>query len=264
MKNKWNALVFLLIGVFTGAVTLAGPNDPPKKADAAAEKSSDKLDIKELEQRYWSAKDDDFKVVQNRSFSKEKRFFISTSYGSAMNDPNYIGNIVGVNAGWYLNERWGFEFNYNKSSFKFNSTIDEYKSRFGVIPDHNKYDGAMSLIAYYVPIYAKMSLLDQKIIHFDMAIGVGLGQTSYIQNRCASALACTNNANFEMVQEKKSSVHFVFNVMQQFFLTRHWSLRFDVINRWTNEPRLQFTSGNERDHKNINDTALQFGVTYWL
>lgn len=234
--------------------------DEVKKVENA---DSDKLDIQKLEQKYWSAKDDDFTVIQNRAFTKAARFYINPSYGSPFNDPNSIGNVIGLNAGYYFNEKFGVELNYNTANFRFNETIDTYKQQYGTIPDTNTYKGGTSLMAYWVPIYAKMSLLDKKIIYFDMGIGLGLGNTSYDQNLCVTSNGC-NASNPTISTSSKSGTHYALNIMQQYFLSEHWAVRVDFMNRWTTEERLKSSTGASQGNRSINDTALQVGFTYWF
>ena len=59
----------------------------------AQDKGGDKLDLKKLEDKYWAAKDTDFSVVQNRTYTKEGRAFLSLSYGPLMNDPYSYGRL---------------------------------------------------------------------------------------------------------------------------------------------------------------------------
>ncbi|MEK6774452.1 MAG: outer membrane beta-barrel domain-containing protein [Bdellovibrionota bacterium] len=243
-----------------------GQDKSAKKADQPDKKvesgESDKLDIQKLEQKYWSAKDDDFSVIQNRAFAKEKRWFFSLNYGTPYNDPNSAGSMLGLNLGYFFNERWGVELNYNQASYKNNETIEEYKQSFGVMPDHNRYVSATTIMAYWVPIYAKMSLLDKKIIYFDMGLGLGLGSTTFVQQKCSASLAC-NTSFFQSVDISKNAPHYSLNVFQQFFVSNQWAVRIDFINRWTTEERLRFTTGASLGNKSINDTALQIGITYW-
>ncbi len=230
-----------------------------KKPEAAAAES-DKLDIQKLEQKYWSAKDDDFSVIQNRSFAKEKRWYLSMNYGAPFNDPNSVGNVLGLNVGYFFNERWGLELNYNRASYKDNDTVEFFKTRHGTMPDANRYAGATSLMAYWVPIYAKMSFVDKKIIYFDMGFGLGLGNTSYYQQKCNSTCS---TSTFDSVDVNKSAFHYSVNVFQQFFISNRWAVRVDFMNRWTNEDRLNFRTAESIGSKMINDTALQIGLTFW-
>ena len=61
---------------------------PGKKgaAPAKANDKSDKLDISDLEQKYWAPKDTDFSVVQNRTYTKAGKHSFTAMYGSLIND----------------------------------------------------------------------------------------------------------------------------------------------------------------------------------
>lgn len=259
------ALLCLAISISFSTTTLAQqsakPAEEPKKIENV---DSDKLDIQKLEQKYWSAKDDDFSVIQNRAFQKEKRAFLSLNYGIPFNDPNSVGSLMGLNLGYFFNERFGVELNYVNANFGFNDTVDYFKKRYGVLPDHNTFKSAQTIMGYWVPIYAKMSLLDKKIIYFDMGLGVGVGTTTFDQNSCTVVENCKSGTGLEgITKSSKSSSHYSFSIMQQFFLSEHWAIRIDLINRYTNESRVNSTNGQDIGSKMVNDTAFQFGVTFW-
>lgn len=233
----------------------------PKKIENV---DSDKLDIQKLEQKYWSAKDDDFSVIQNRAFQKEKRFFISGNYGIPFNDPNAVGSLTGINLGYFFSERWGLELNTINSNFKFNDSVDYFKKEYGVLPDHNTFKSAQTLMGYWIPIYAKMSLMDKKIIYFDMGIGFGLGTTTFEQNSCTILALCKSGTGLEGVSKKSQSAsHYSFSIMQQFFLTQNWAVRVDLVNRYTDESRISSRTEQGIGSKMVNDTAFQIGVTFW-
>ena len=78
------AMVLCLgLGVQANAQSDQYKRAKPKASKKAAGKSSkkatktDKVDISDLEQKYWAPKDTDFSVVQNRTYTKEKRFTFS-------------------------------------------------------------------------------------------------------------------------------------------------------------------------------------------
>lgn len=261
-RSVFLRLIAAALLLSTGSITYAqSKNEEPKKIESA---DSDKLDIQKLEQKYWSAKDDDFSVIQNRAFQKEKRFFLTATYGVPFNDPNSMGSTQGLNFGYFLNERWGFELSYATADFKFNDTVDYFKKRYGVLPDHNTFKSANSLMAYYVPIYAKMSLLDKKIIYFDMGVGFGIGQTTFEQNSCTVVENCKSGTGLEGIsKDSKTSSHYVFTIMQQFFISEHFAIRLDLLNRYTDEERVNSINKLNIGSKMINDTAVQLGFTYW-
>lgn len=227
-------------------------------ATTALAQESDKLDIKKLEQKYWSAKDDDFSVVQNRAFTKEKRYFVDLSYGIPINDPYSTGSISGVTGGYYFSERWGLEFSWQDANLKGNDAFEQFVKEHGTVPNHNILQETYTLSAVYIPFYAKMSFLDKRIIYFDMGFGVGVGSTKY-----------------DMVKDKGSSSdqqpHYSFDVLQHFFFTNNFALRVNLKNKWTNEERSRYRlkSGESESNRSlgtstVNDTSLMLGVTFWL
>jgi len=216
-------------------------------------KDSDKVDLKKLEDKYWAAKDDDFAVVQNRAYPKAKRFYASLLYGPAINDGFENGNLASLSLGWYLNERWGFEFNYTKANMSFNGTTNYFLDRYGTIADHNRLESSKTLLATFVPFYAKMSFMDTRIVYFDIAISAGLGVTDY------SMLMKEGN-------EKKSGTHYAVNVTQHLFINETFALRLDFTNKFTSEQRSRYElTGSQTERslgsKMINDSALLFGIT---
>jgi outer membrane beta-barrel protein len=262
-KISWAACSLILALSFSSfAVDIK--KDEVKKVENA---DSDKLDIQKLEQKYWSAKDDDFTVIQNRAFTKAGRFYINPSYGTPFNDPNSVGSMYGVNAGYYFSEKFGLELGYTTSNLKINDTVSNYKQSYGAIPDYNTFKSAATLMAYWVPIYAKMSLLDKKIIYFDMGIGAGVGTTGYDQNLCLVSNNCGSGGSLSANNTttiSKSAIHYAINVTQQYFLSEHWAVRVDFMNRWSAEESLSSKTGSSLGNKSVNDTALQFGFTYWF
>lgn len=218
-------------------------------AQAAKDKESDRVDLKKLEDKYWAAKDDDFSVVQNRAYPKAGRFYGSLLYGMAINDGFENGRHTNLALGWYLNERWGFEFNYNKAAMSYNGTTSLFFDTYGAVPDHNRLEGGKTLYAIFVPFYAKMSFMDKKIVYFDIAVAGGLGLTDYS--------IIKENGN-----ETKSAPHIALNITQHLFLNERFALRLDFTNKFTTETQARFRVPNQDlGSKSFTDTSLVFGVT---
>jgi len=240
-------LKWILISMMTTTVALA-------QEDASKAKESDKVDINKLEQKYWSAKDDDFTVVQNRAYTKANRFYLSLTTGVPFNDPYSTGNINAAELGYYFSERLGVNLYYAKGNMRDNDATDQFEERFGVYPDNNKFAGTQVLSATFVPFYAKMSFLDKKIIYFDMGFSLGLGTTDYIIKK-------------QEGDENKNAMTYQFGVTQQIFFTNHFALRVDLMNRWTDQKKMKFkTDAPDRDQgsKVVNDSSLLMGLTYWF
>ena len=68
---------------------------------------NDQVDLKKLEEKYWAAKDDDYGVIQNRTFSKTGKLYLSAVYGPLINDPFAKAKASGAMLGYFINEDFG-------------------------------------------------------------------------------------------------------------------------------------------------------------
>lgn len=228
-----------------------------------AKAGSDKLDVQALEQKYWTAKDDDFSVVQNRAFAKKERFFGTLHYGVSINDPYYSGSYIGASGGYFFNESWGVEVNYASTSFDKSRAFKDILS-LGGGPKANQLKNKIGINAVWTPIYAKMSLFDKKIIHFDMGFTLGLQQVSY-----ENPYSTTNyvqgapNNGFTETAQSSSSTGYSIGIMQQFYFRENMAIRIDFSNSFSSQDQVVYTSttGTKSGTKNINDTALFIGFT---
>ncbi len=222
---------------------------------AQTSEKSDKLDIKKLEDKYWSAKDDDYSVVQNRAFTKEKRFYIYGSAGIPINDPYSTGQVYNTAVGYYFTEKWGAEVSYLSAYLFDNDATEAFQKQHKTVPDHNRFTQMISANANFVPLYAKMSFLDRKVIYFDMGLSAGLGQTTYeIVNDTGNITSTAMSGNI--------------GVFQHYFFSEHFALRLDFKNFFTSEDKQRYrVQGLTRDPKlpggTVNDTMLTVGVTLW-
>lgn len=221
---------------------------------------SDKLDVQALEQKYWTAKDDDFSVVQNRAFSKKGKFFGTAHTGIAINDPYYSGSYLGVSGGYFFNESWGLEATYLNSSFDKSRSFNGILERGGG-PKANQLISKLGINAVWTPIYAKMSVFDRSIIHFDMGLVVGIHQLNY--ENPYSTNPFTNASQIVEASKKESSIGYSIGIMQQFYFRENMAIRVDFKNSFTTENQVSYgsTTGAKDGSKVINDTMLLIGLT---
>lgn len=237
-----------------------------KKVIAAAETNptgpeigSDKLDLKQLEDKYWSAKDSDFGVVQNRTYDKDKRPFASLSYGPMVNDAYSVGRMMNFSGGYFFNERWGVELAYEKGNLADNGSTSALAQYNGLKPNFNKFVDYTSINVMWVPMYAKMSVVDKAIWYFDLQIAAGLGNMNY-----QAQIDPTEGANVN-----RSSVGFNFDTSAQIFFHRKWAFRFDIKNKWSSQDLTRFRlSGSGASNRNMGtqtqqDTTMLLGITYF-
>ncbi len=215
--------------------------------------ASDKIDLSSAEQKYWSTKDDQFTVIQNRSYTKSERFYGQIDFGIPFNDPYSTGSIQSLQFGYYFSERLGIDLSLAKARYTDNEAVKQFIQRYGIYPDNNKHLGSEIVSLNYIPFYAKMSFLDRSIIYFDMGISLGIGINHYAIQK-------------EEGSEEKQSLAQQISIHQQIFINEFCSFKLEVINRWSNQDKLKYklnVTDRDQGHKNVNDTFILFGVTLW-
>lgn len=214
--------------------------------------TGDKLDISELEQKYWAPKDTDFSVVQNRTYTKAGRLAVTGMLGMPVNDPYNDGWSYGLLANYYLDERYGIEFQYIKSDYTNSKTTKEfYKLSGGAAPpDFNRPVDFIGLGFNWVPFYAKMSFLGTKIIYFDMQFTPIIGMSTYEQQ------SRTGN-------KEKTAFTYGIDVTQYFFVHKNLAYRFNYQNRWSKQEVLAWDTGVKHRNDRDNTSIFLFGLTYF-
>jgi outer membrane beta-barrel protein len=251
------SLVTAIASVAFLSPTHAQGDDKPVQtspAKSARSGQSDKLDVSDLEKKYWAAKDTDFSVVQNRLFNKAGRFALTASYGTLINDPWSDGPTFGLGLNYYLSERYGVELDYMNTASTDSQSTSYIKSHQGGAPDHNQVKNFYGAGFNWIPFYAKMSVLNSSIIYFDMSITPGVGMVGYEQQLDTGNVA-------------KSAPAFTLDVTQHFFLNRWLALRADFKNRWYSEDVQQYhvTSGSRTTSSQLSHTTIIMGgVTFYF
>lgn len=224
-------------------------------AASAAKSDSEKLDIKELEEKYWAPKDTDFTVVQNRTYTKAKRAAVSLTYGPAVNDVYSSGYVLGLFGSYYFDERYGVELTYQKGGLSDSDATNAFKklsSGGPVAPDFNRPEVYYGVGFNWVPFYAKMSVLGTKIIYFDMQITPHIGMSSYDQQDD------TGRSN------TKSAFSYGVDITQYFFVHKNFAIRATLHSRWYNEDIVAYQGGAplRSDSGVVQDFFM--GVTYFF
>lgn len=251
------------VAILATAMSFAiSANAQDKSKDPAASSSSggsDKLDLKQLEDQYWSAKDTDFNVVQNRTYAKDKKVFVSVAYGPLINDPFANGRMTAFSGGYYWSERMGAELAYESGSLSDNRSTSEILGM-GGFPNMNRFKTYTSANFIVVPFYAKMSFWDRKILYFDMQFSVGVGQMKY-----------TNVINAEQGGNREgTAMGYNFDITQQFFFHEHFAIRLDIKNKWSSQKFYQNYSGSgvpnpiSLGNKSFQDTSILLGATIFF
>lgn len=229
----------------------------PSWSQAESEGEDDeRLDVTDLERRYWTPRDTEFQVVQNRQYSKVNRLGVSLSGGSIITDAYVDSFDKSLALNYFPHERWGLELNYTAYDGEASKAIvDAFAVETGAIPDHNLPQSSFGASFNWVPLYAKMSFLEKRILYFDMYISPGIFLINYDQQIENSTMS-------------KSEVGFSLDVSQVIFLNRNFAFRLDFKNRWyKNEVRKYKLTGQPGLHPVasspvISSSSLLFGFTY--
>jgi outer membrane beta-barrel protein len=210
-----------------------------------------KLDVTDLEKKYWASKDTDFSVVQNRAYAKTGRLGLTAEYGYYVNDTYSDVAAYRLGLNYYFSERYGIELNYQSLNSANSKSTDAFINQYGgVYPNHDVQTSYYGVSFNWIPIYAKMSLLNSRIIYFDMAFSPGLGTTSYNQQMLSGSAA-------------QSSLTYSFDISQHFFLTKYFALRFDFQNRWFNEDVRDYRTGGDVGSDLNHTSELLFGFQFF-
>ncbi len=218
---------------------------------------SDKLDLKQLEDKYWAAKDSDFSVVQNRTYTKANRWFLSGSFGNLINDSFSTASMGQMNnyaAGYYFSERWGVEMARETGALSDGPTVNQLKSGNGVTPNYNKFLNYTSVNFMWVPMYAKMSVMEKAIWYFDLQFAAGLGSLNY-QNQITTGAVSRGVVGFNV------------DVTANVFFHRNWAFRLDIKNKFSTEDLVYYNPAghpsSDIGNQSQQDTTFLLGFTYF-
>lgn len=128
-------------------------------------------------------------VIQKRFLPKTERFELNANASLATN--NQFFNSMGAFArvSYYFNEKWAVELNYLTLTTSERDVIKDLKKEFAVETKNFSTPKSFTGIDIkYVPMYGKMSLLNKKIISYDLYFSLGGGSTLTTTNENASTV----------------------------------------------------------------------------
>ncbi len=232
--------------------------------EAPAAAAPKKVDMKNIEDKYWQPSDQSYSVVQSRTYAKEKKIGVSLLGGPVLMDAWSSGFNLDVAVSYYFTERWGVELQGAVYSLDDNDATKNIFELSGA-PDFGRVTSFYGAVARWVPFYSKMSFMGTKVVYFDMSFGLGLGLVSYDQQRQVSTVDSTRTE----VSQTAPAVQF--DVSQTYFITPKLAFRVDYKMRFFNEEIVAFnTKGTgeqigEKLRDELTDiSSLNLGVTYYF
>jgi outer membrane beta-barrel protein len=253
--------LFCVLGLSSEASAQSKKSAAPAQKKEAAPASSagdEKLDVSDLERRYWTPRDTEFNVVQNRTYSKVKRLGLSLSGGTVITDTYVDSFDKSVTLNYFPTERYGFEVNYTAYDGKPSKAVGDFNRAHGVQPNHNLIQRSFGANFNWVPLYAKMSFLEKRILYYDMYISPGLVYVTYNQHMRDQGNPTVN------LEKEKSVLGVSVDVSQVVFLNRNLAFRLDFKNRWYKNDVLRHSTGQQDSSVVINSNSLLFGFTYFF
>lgn len=201
MRKTHSAFVGLTLALFPSITTLAAeatrksdkasdlkaPSAQTNPADkpAAARNEAERVNVENIKEKYWARGDEsELGVVQNRAYSKARKFELGVFTGTMVNDPFLNVKGLGGIVGYHFNEYFSLQFmgwkSYVTGSGAYEAFQQGIQESEGVaaVPSTNDphfYYGGEAVGSI---LYGKLSVLGAAIIYYDMHIMGGLGLTA--------------------------------------------------------------------------------------
>lgn len=191
---------------------------------------------------------DRIKAVERKVFLKRQRFEIHPYFALDLNDAFFQHFFVGAAAAYHLADSFSLELRGGASV----AEIEKDSVRFVRVATDSLLEGAPSLVAHgdlnatWAPIYGKLSLFGESILHFDTFLTAGGG--IFVTER-------EEREGPDAVLEEVTNVNPAFNVGvgQRYFINEWLVFRLEVRNYSYIE------TGDESDLQNV--TMLGFAIS---
>ena len=182
--------------------TTPDPNSSPN--------GGERLNVDTLKRNYWNRTDDGSpRVVQNRLYSKAHKLELGV-FGSLVSDDPFLSvKSLGLSLGFHFTEEWGFDLQYWRLFSSPSSAEGFLEANTQATANTNDLRAYTGGEIAFSPIYGKLALLNNIIIHYDFHILAGGGVVN---------------------TETGNDVAFSWGLGQQVYLTKNISLRLDYRN----------------------------------
>jgi outer membrane beta-barrel protein len=171
--------VYLTFFAAQPAHAAEAPAQPIAKQAAPAAPKSERIDVDKIKDKYWTNSEAaEVRVVQNRLYSKARKFELGLLAGSVSTDPFLSVRNVGGFLSYHLTEYFsvgalGWKYLVSPSSAL--STLQQLKN---VTANTNEPKNFLGGEAAFSPVYGKLSILGQSIMYFDTQLVAGGGMTA--------------------------------------------------------------------------------------
>ncbi|MFH0900830.1 MAG: outer membrane beta-barrel domain-containing protein [Pseudomonadota bacterium] len=200
-----------------------------------------------------------------KPFLKVRRLELVPTWGVTLND-NMIRHVAAnAQLNYYLTDVLGIGVEVQRFWYE---TLDTYflvGAQDRRSPTLNRYNYSASLNFHYAPIYAKVAVLDNRIIHWEgyFTAGVGMTETQVIpRDPAVSVLGDWKNTLIT------PSVGFSLRIFLSRWLTVHLGIRdYVFVDRYEDKNRERSEtleqSMKNADHLLVNHVMFQAGISLW-
>lgn len=222
MKHA-SLVIFPLIALATalsGEAFAADDNGLQSPASLDETPSVERASVESIKQKYWARGDEnELGVVQNRTYSKDKKFEFGVYGGFITTDPFINVKNVGFQTGYHFSEYISAHFLYWHNYVAPSSALNTFQETVGATTNYNPPRNYYGSEIEASILYGKLSLLGKKIIYYDFHLiggvglmntdngnyvtpSVGLGQQVYITKSVALRIDYRLMAYHEAIYEK--------------------------------------------------------------
>ena len=162
--------------------TASAENGPTPETNASASEpaeTSNELNVEKIKEKYWAqGEESELGVVQNRLYSKERKFEFGAFAGIIGSDPFLNMSCWGGLIGYHFSEYFALNFTGWKHMVSKSSALQFFEDRVGATTNINPpYYYLGGEITANI-LYGKLSLVGKSIIYYDMHLMAGMGATA--------------------------------------------------------------------------------------
>ncbi|MBY0470933.1 outer membrane beta-barrel domain-containing protein [bacterium] len=263
MKTLNPTTITATIALLAGLVSTAAAEDTRKLKDVPAAPAeanatgTEKVDVNAIKDKYWARGDESkLEVVQNRLYSKAKKFEIEPMASIIVTDPFLDDRSLALMLAYHLDEYISVGLLARKDFTVPSATSKDFQSR-----TSGGYPNINSPTAYYGAeitgslLYGKLSVVGKAIIYYDMHLIGGAGLTQTVATATDGQQFYNNNITAHV------------GIGQKIFLSKTVAFRFDYRVFIYGEKLYQLNGvniGQDLGSRTNFSNALSLGFSFFL
>ena len=229
----------------SGQLNTVQPGQLSEELPETATTPGPELQVDELKDLSKLSPFSEVSIIQKKFMPKSERFQIFGGLGLTTNTPWFLNAGFRLNLGYHFTESLGVEFSSVFLSSSERQVAEEIRANNILQPEQFIYTkGYMGLDLLWTPFYGKMTLLNRKIVPYEMYFTLGGGSSN------------TNS-------QEKTAPTFHFGTGQLFTITKSMAFRWDYsLNVFQATPLT--TNAAIAEKGTYNDLIFSAGVSFFF